>query len=178
MSYHLNVAGRVLALVCLSGCSFTHGSASAQLDAGRDSLKGEPDAAIVPDARAFDGATPTGSITVTPQSLTGGDVNLATEGTTDWGHWGYGGIRFDHKSGGTSISNATGSGQMFAIINSQVTASWTGGTPDATATATDSGLANGAPDHMSFTVAAGTAPQTLRLYVSGHSARGKLVLSL
>ncbi len=171
------MAGRALALVWLSGCSFTHGAASVPFDAGSDSAKSQPDAATLPDA-AVDATAPTGSIAVTPETLTTGDVKLAIEGTTDWAHWGYGGVRFDHKAGGTAISDATGSGQVFAIVGSAVTSSWTGGAPDLSATATNTGIASTAPDHLSLTVAAGTASQTLRLYVSGHSARGKLVLAL
>ncbi len=105
------------------------------------------------------------------------NVNLATEGTADWAHWGLNSeTSFNHKSGVTQqISNFTplGSGpiQQFAGV---VTYNWTAGTPTGNAS-TNGGLwARGAGTGYQITVPADTTLQTLKLYVGVWAAGGRL----
>ena len=130
------------------------------------------DADAVPDAV-------TGLLDVTASAQAPGEINLSNEGTIDWAHWGLNSVNsFDHKTGGTSISDATASGLASGVVGSAVTSTWTGGTPDGTATRTDTGVAVGSPDSFSFTIAADTQTHTVHLYVSGHAARGKVSIAL
>src|SRR5947207_15024819 len=72
-------------------------------------------------------------------------VNLTTEGTSDWAHWGLNtATDFNHKAtGGTQISNVSliGAGSTKARFrDSASTYTWTGGTPTASATNTPTGI--------------------------------------
>ena len=114
---------------------------------------------------------------VTPD--TGFNVNLTAEGVTDWSHWGLGGVKQDHKAvGGTAVglisdetqTNATGNG---AYTDNFLGFTWSDGTPTASASNSTTGLyeANG---EFTFTVPAGTASQTLKVYVGGVTAGAAL----
>ena len=85
-----------------------------------------------------------GSLSVT-SAVTPATVNLSTEGTADWAHWGLTGAgSFNHKSGITQqISNFVpiGSGAIQQYGNNPSLYSWTGGTPTA-------GITNTRPAYM------------------------------
>src|SRR5213075_2899582 len=82
----------------------------------------------------------TGTVTGIPAS-----VNLTTEGTSDWAHWGLSNANsFDHKAtGGTQISNVTTLGS--APVKAQLTDSpsrysWSDGNPTASFSSTPTGI--------------------------------------
>ncbi|HTR52786.1 MAG TPA: hypothetical protein VMJ10_18860 [Kofleriaceae bacterium] len=158
-------------VIALVGCRQLLGldTPSHASDAGVDG------SASVADGRALDGPA-TGSIVVTAAAQADGDVNLTDEGTLDWAHWGLMGSSFDHKLAGVAIGNATGTAA--ALQNVAVTASWSDGTPDATVTATGTGLAVMFGPGVTLSVAASAATQTLKLYVGGRACQGKLQLAL
>lgn len=134
-----------------------------------------------PDAKVFlDAPRVAGSITGGVINFGSGDVNLTLEGTTDWAHWGYGGgTAFDRKATGSAISDATASGaSKLSISNVTATASWSDGTPSAAASMTGTGTGVQAPGALSFTVPAGIAPHTLRVYCGNKYGTARLDAAL
>ena len=116
-----------------------------------------------------------------------GSVNLSTEGTTDWAHWGLtNAASFDHKAAVTpQISNftqlgTTAANRFQAPTGARVAYTWTGGTPTASATNTTTGLyINGTIGNgFSLSVPANTTTKTLRLYVGSWFAQGRLQATL
>ena len=111
------------------------------------------------------------------------NVNLTTEGTADWAHWGLTSANsFNHRNGVTQqISNYTkiGSGTIQRYTNNPNSYTWTGGTPTATATNTLTGLyVTGVNNGFQITVPANTTSKTLRIYVGLWSAGGRFEASL
>ena len=111
-------------------------------------------------------------------------VNLTTEGTADWAHWGNGSQNtFDHKTGVTqqlSNFNRVG-GTTNAWLNDNPTNfTWTDGTPGASAANTQTGVfMNGAAGNgFEITAPADTSTRTLKLYVGLWYAQGKLEATL
>lgn len=113
--------------------------------------------------------------------------NLTTLGTTDWAHWGRGGVygRFDHKaSGGSQISNVTqinpGGASFGGYTDNSRSTTWTDGTP----TASDSNehgyiwANNAVGAGFSFTVPAGTTSHTLYVYAGGYDSGATLTAHL
>ncbi|HEU0009822.1 MAG TPA: Ig-like domain-containing protein [Verrucomicrobiae bacterium] len=100
-------------------------------------------------------------------------VNLTTEGTADWAHWGLSApTSFDHKSGvGQSISDFTvlGSHPVMQYSNNYTRYSWSDGTPVLEASATPTGVfIIGQDSGFHLTVPADTTPRRLKLYVGGY----------
>jgi hypothetical protein len=112
-----------------------------------------------------------GSFVVTPQPLT---VNLTTDGTSDWAHWGLvTPTSFDHKaSGGTQISNYTATGTVQQIGGEPVGFTWTDGTPTGMqTTATTTGVyTNGNGHGFQITAPADTTTRTLTIYLGGQAS--------
>ncbi len=111
-----------------------------------------------------------------------GVFNLDTLGATDWAAWGNNATDFDHKaSGGMKISNATAVGGSLNPFDSQYLGfTYTGGTPDATATGETKGYYNqgSVGDGIQFTAPATTTPQTLTVFVGGYASGGTLTATL
>ena len=110
-------------------------------------------------------------------------VNLSTEGTTDWVHWGLTSkTDVDRKAGvSAKISNYKSIGNATAPqTNKTKTAySWTKGTPTAKVSNTTTGLRiYNTGKGFELTAAAGTAKRTLKVYVAASAARGRFVASL
>jgi hypothetical protein len=118
-------------------------------------------------------------------------VDLTTEGSSDWAHWGRDtNSDFNQKAGVTNqISNATkvnNPGGPFRFDDAPVAYSWTDGTSDPTATDTTTGVFFSMPNDdgsdidkgYSLTVDADTNAKRLRLYLGGLQAEGRLVASL
>lgn len=110
-------------------------------------------------------------------------VNLSSEGTKDWSHWGYeDGDSFNHKNGVTQqISDYTkiGDSDVDWLDDNPVLFTWTGGTPDKTVYDTDTGIyvteeGNG----FQIKLPADTTQRRLNLYVGAWEAKGKLTASL
>lgn len=173
------MAGRLLALGLLAGCSFEHGSLTVDASARDGDNQGISDGKQ-PDApsKLIDAPAVAGSISITVATLGSADLDLTAEGTTDWAHWGYGGVSgFTRKQGGTAISNLAAAPDV-SFTGAPFTASWTNGTPQATASMTSSGVGVHQGSNAQFTVAAGTAPHTLRLYVGAQTASARLDVTL
>ena len=173
-----------------TGCSFQHGAAPNGADgaAGADAAragdaKPPPDAFVFQDAKVYQDGPPAvpGSLVVTPVVLPDQDISLTNEGTTDWAHWGFnGGGNFDHKADVTQmISDVTAVGaNRFGVGNVALTASWSDGTPDGSATRTGTGTGTTFPGGLQLTVPAGVTPHTLRLYVGAKNSSARLTASL
>jgi hypothetical protein len=119
-----------------------------------------------------------GSNAVTPAN-----VNLTTEGTVDWSHWGLStATSFNHKNNVTQqISNITplGGGTIQRYANNPNTYSWSDGTPTANVSSTAAGVyVAGANNGFQVTVPADTTQRTLKLYVGLWAAGGKLEATL
>jgi hypothetical protein len=136
-----------------------------------------------PGATATPTPTPSSGGVLTGSGTTPGNVNLSTEGTTDWAHWGLvDASSFNHKSGVTQqISSCTliGNDSIHWYNNNPNTYTWTGGTPTASATNTVTGiytckLNNG----LQISVPAGTTQKTLKVYVGVWYAKGKFEATL
>lgn len=110
-------------------------------------------------------------------------VNLTTQGTLDWAHWGNGGPTvFNHKSNVTSqISNYTviGTSQISWLGDNPTGHSWSDGTPTSTATNARTGVfAIEVGNGFQFTVPADTNIKTLRIDLGLWRARGRFEASL
>jgi hypothetical protein len=130
-------------------------------------------------ALATTGGTLSGDVFSPPSNHT---VNLTTEGTLDWGHWGLNGpANFDHKSGVTQqISNMTriGTNGTGYFLGSPTTSTWTDGTPTASGS-TEGGIVTGElGSGYEITVPADTNVKTLRLYVGTWIGQGRMEAAL
>ena len=110
------------------------------------------------------------------------DVNLTTEGTSDWAHWGFSGIGYNHKAlGGSQISDYTlinGYPPLQFNDNAYVF-SWTDGIPNAASGGTRNGIYTGnLSGGFQITAYADTRPRTLKVYVGGYQSGGTLTASL
>lgn len=148
-----------------------------RLTANDGALSTSDDLTVVVNAAGGAGSLAVSSAS-TPQN-----VNLSTEGTTDWSHWGLSSVSsFNRKSGAPQqISNftAVGNGSIQRYANNPNLYSWSGGTPTASATNTATGLyVAGANNGFQVTVPAGLSVQTLKLYVGLWAAGGRLEASL
>ena len=114
---------------------------------------------------------------------TAGSINLTTEGTTDWTHWGMGSAAaFDHKTGvAAQISNFTkiGTASVLWLNGNPTLFSWTDGTPTISASNTDTGVyIQGVGNGFQFSVPADTELKTLKIYSGVWKAQGKLEATL
>lgn len=126
------------------------------------------------------GGSITGSMTSSPV----GGINLTTQGTLDWAHWGRNGATsFDHKAGITQkITNVTkiGAGGLSWFTDCPTTFSWSDGTPtlnilnSATGINTNGSVGNG----FEITVPSDTNLKTLKLYLGVWYTQGKLEATL
>ncbi len=110
----------------------------------------------------------TGSLSAS-NADTPANVNLTTEGTTDWAHWGLtSAASFNHKNGVTQqISNITalGNGSIQRYSNNPNSFTWTGGTPTASANNTVTGVyVIGQNNGFQLTVPADTSPRTFKAF--------------
>ncbi|MEZ5428821.1 MAG: hypothetical protein R2747_21430 [Pyrinomonadaceae bacterium] len=116
-------------------------------------------------------------------ALAPGNVNLTSEGTTDWAHWGLGSSSgFNHKTGITQqISNYTqiGSGTVGSFNDGFISYSWSDGTPTASATNNTSAIfIKGANRGFELNIPADTTQRTLKVYVGLYAAQGRFEASL
>jgi len=123
-----------------------------------------------------------GAVTTPPSS-----VNLTTEGTADWVHWGLNtSSDVNRKSGGGSqISGATLLGTTpgrARLTDSPSTYSWTAGTPTASANNSPTGIYinnfAGPGRGFQFTAPADTAARTLEVFLGEFDASGTLEATL
>src|SRR6185295_11881957 len=126
--------------------------------------------------------TLSGTVTTPPSA-----VNLTTEGTADWAHYGLtNSTTVNRKStGGSQISVPTliGSGSTKAqLTDSPSRYSWTDGTPTASFSSTPNGIYinnfNGPGRGFQFTVPADTTSRTLEVFLGEFDASGTLEATL
>lgn len=111
------------------------------------------------------------------------EVDLSSEGTRDWAHWGYEDEAVsNHKKGVTrqiSDYKAIGSGDAAWFEDNPVLFSWTDGTPDSRVSSSGTGIyITGEESGFEITVPASTAERTLRLYLGAWKAKGKVTASI
>jgi hypothetical protein len=108
-------------------------------------------------------------------------VNLTTEGTTDWIHWGDNTL--NRKAGVTPAQLSTytvvGSGTVFNYNDDLRRMSWTDGAPTASGTNNGDGFyINNVGQGFSFTAPASSASRTLVVHVGGYNSGGTLTAHL
>ncbi|BDI32088.1 hypothetical protein CCAX7_41390 [Capsulimonas corticalis] len=119
---------------------------------------------------ASSGATLTGSL-ATPSS----SINLTTEGTADWAHWGSEGSgNWDHKNGANLLASWACTSTIFTYGGNAISYLWTdalnwNGTAQATGV-----YFSGQNSYFSFTAPAGTTTHTLKVYIGANGANGTL----
>ena len=112
-------------------------------------------------------------------------VNLTTEGTADWSHWGLSSASsFNHKAGVTSqIGNYTPLGAPPGRFGGNPSVTTTHGWTDGTPTASESGFAGGiffvgVGNGYEISVPADTTVRTLRLYTQVYSSSSRVEATL
>jgi len=149
---------------------------------------GESDAALEDRADAGElTALLTGSASA-PQLGFGEPVDLSSAGPADWAHWGLEGDlgAFNHRSGvAQPISTFTQLGAASLLATNcciETGFSWSEGTPAATASNAIGGVyvdtANASGDGFRFSVPAGTARETIRIYTGNWCVRARLEATL
>jgi hypothetical protein len=138
---------------------------------------------LAPPATSGSGSI-TGALTI---PAAGSNISLTAQGTTDWAVWGYSGSTsltpVDRKTtGGSKISalTAMGSGNNAYFNNSTFSLSWSDGLPTASSVNDQNGIyVSGLNNGYSFTVPAGTTPQTVYVHVGLYqTSAGKLNATL
>ncbi|HSE16368.1 MAG TPA: Ig-like domain-containing protein [Pyrinomonadaceae bacterium] len=112
-------------------------------------------------------------------------VNMGTEGSLDWSHWGFNApSAFDHKNNVTQqITNMTRIGDSGTgwFVNSSTTFSWADGTPT-TSASTASGIvtlqAGAGGNGFEVTAPADTSLKTLKMYIGTWVGRGRFEAAL
>ena len=110
-------------------------------------------------------------------------VDLTSEGSADWTHWGVAtSSSFDSKNlTQRKIGNYTPIGTPVAqrYADNFTSFSWSDGTPTPATNGTTTGLfVNGIGNGFRLTAPADTHPQTLRVYVGGYGAEGEFQAGL
>ncbi|MDQ1472215.1 MAG: hypothetical protein QOJ99_3695, partial [Bryobacterales bacterium] len=110
-------------------------------------------------------------------------MNLTSLGTADCAHWGLtAATTFDHKAGVTPlISNYTvaGGGTVNNYGNNPTGYTWTGGTPDASATNSTTGVyIPGLNKGFTISAPADATTRTLTVYAGVYRSQGKMVAHL
>jgi hypothetical protein len=121
---------------------------------------------------AGSGGSLTGARVTSPTAL-----NLTTEGTSDWTHWGLSNpSNFNHKaSGGGQILNFTrlGTNAVKRYTDNRTAFSWADGTPVASVAGTNVGVfIMGVTNGFEFSAPADTNARTLRIYAGLYGAQG------
>jgi hypothetical protein len=145
-------------------------------------------AGLIPSASAtlnVQGASQGGGSLVGSQGIAASGYNLTSLGTSDWVHWGRGGVygNVDRDSSGNSqISNVTilGGGDVGGYSDPSRSVSWTNGTPTAIDSGDDGYIwdNNALGAGYSFTVPADTTTRTLYVYAGGYSSGATLTAQL
>jgi len=112
-----------------------------------------------------------------------GPIQLTTEGTSDWAHWGLNTVTdFDHKAAVTQqIANyvKVGTASPSRYANNAIGFTWTDGQPTATATNSPTGVfITGQNNGFQLMLPADTTARTLKVYVGAWRSQGSLVAHL
>jgi len=138
------------------------------------------------DVKVIVGVSGAGGMLNGNQTTPSTSVDLSSEGTTDWAHWGLtDSTSFDHKSGIVpQISDLSRIGSISTIRSSSngaptVYYRWNGGTPTGAASSTTSCVYTYGQDNgFELTLPADTLQRTVRLYVGVWRVRGRLEAEL
>src|SRR4051812_46915267 len=110
------------------------------------------------------------------------NINLTTEGTRDWAHWGLATASdFNRKNiANQSITNFTLiGGPAGRVPTNQISFNWSDGTPTISgATVTSGVFVTNVADGFHITMPADTTARRLRLYVGASAGQGELLASL
>jgi uncharacterized membrane protein len=193
--FSANVDLTVSGLPVGAGATFTpasisgSGSASLSISTSSSTLPGTYPLVLTGTSGALS-HTANLSLTVTGVGALSGSVaapaaavQLTTEGTSDWAHWGLNtATDWNHKNGvtsqiGTFTSVAGGAAGRYADNSTAFT--WTDGTPTATATNTTTGLyLAGQNQGFRLTLPADPTTRTVRVYVGAWRAQSRMVAHL
>jgi hypothetical protein len=193
--FSANVDLTVSGLPVGAGATFTpasisgSGSASLSISTSSSTLPGTYPLVLTGTSGALS-HTANLSLTVTGVGALSGSVaapaaavQLTTEGTSDWAHWGLNAATdWNHKNGvtsqiGTFTSVAGGAAGRYADNSTAFT--WTDGTPTATATNTTTGLyLAGQNQGFRLTLPADPTTRTVRVYVGAWRAQSRMVAHL
>lgn len=104
-------------------------------------------------------------------------LNLTTEGTSDWAHWGLlNSSNFNHRAaGGSQISDPTriGTNAFRRYTDNRTAFTWTDGTPTPSTASTNAGIyIRGLTNGFQFTAPADTNMRTLRVYAGLYGSHG------
>src|SRR5207247_1189939 len=126
------------------------------------------------------GGTLLGRVAWPTNSVGGYQVDLTSDGTADWAHWGLSSpASFNHKAGvplPQQISNFTtlGSNATQGLQDYVTKFSWSDGTPTGSAGPTPTGVfIHGSTNGFKITAPADTSGRTLKVYVGLYGAEGK-----
>ena len=117
-------------------------------------------------------------------AATGPVVNLSTEGSADWVHWGLNtATSVNRKSGVTSqLSDFNALGQSARRFqgssSSRAIYDWNDGTPTSSASTTAGLYFQGTGNGFELTAPADTSLRTLTVHLGGYKARGQIEISL
>lgn len=140
-----------------------------------------PDMAVPPDMAQ---PPPTGSLVGSIAITSGSPINLTTEGTADWAHWGAANKNsFDHKSIPTPLISdftPTVNNETITQLGSYALGfSWSDGTPTPSATNSTTGIyVNGQNSGFRISVPADTTTRTLRFYAGGQMSTATVLAHL
>ena len=103
-------------------------------------------------------------------------IDLTSVGPSDWIHW----LPVNRKLSGSLISDyvPVGTGTVTAYFDDARTFTWSNGTPNAAGNDSAGATTTGVGAGFSFSVAAGTAPRTILVYVGGTNSTGRLTAHL
>ena len=112
-----------------------------------------------------------------------GTIQLTTEGSSDWAHWGLNAATdFDHKVAvPQQIGNyaPVGAASPSRYANNSIGFTWTDGQPTSAATNSTTGIfVSGQNNGFRLTVPADSTPRTLKIYVGAWRTQGRLVAHL
>jgi len=103
-------------------------------------------------------------------------VNLTTEGTTDWQHWGLSASNLvNHKAGIAPVidMDTIGTTDVHVYSDNFTSFSWSDGTPTLSAGGVPNGVfVYGRSNGFELVLPAGTTPRTLRVYAGLYGAEG------
>jgi len=141
-----------------------------------DRLPGEYKGNNLSDLSFVVGEKPKGEIMGSTQSAPG-TVDLSTEGTLDWVHWGLADKDSVNRKADANLLDAKlvkeSEGYCDRTEGCPVSINWTGGTPTAQAKDTHTGLWwNNVGTAQSFTAPADTTERVLKVYVAGIEGAG------
>lgn len=189
----------VAASLAVAGCSFDRAGTADEFSLADSAAADAPvvDSSVVVDSPGIDTIMPevgvdssdvavdvdaevpvTGSLSVTAAPFTAFPVDLTSEGTISWAHWGLlTGETFTRKNGSGAIANAI-TPVPLRWDKYPAGFTWSDGDPNGVATATATGVYRFGPEALEFSTAAGTDSRVLRVYLATDSSAASATFTL